>query len=116
MSRDFPSHETLMRLAQQNPEELERLRKYHVDAIIEAAPVHMRRRLQGLQFQIDCTRRLHPSPLGSCLSISKLMMKSLHSLNMVLRDGPTTPSADEPRPKNSPRSPARVIPFHRSAN
>lgn len=115
MNRDFPSHETLMALAQHNPDELERLRKYHVDLVIEAAPVRMRRRLQGLQFQIDCTRRLHSSPLGSCLSISKLMMESLHSLNAVLRNGPTTPSA-EPQAENPPHAPARIIPFRRSAN
>ncbi len=86
MKHSFPEPEHLMELAKRNPEELERLRIQHINQLIESAPEHLKARLKGLQFQIDCKRRSHTkSPLGSCIEISRMMMDSLLSLNETLQ-------------------------------
>ncbi len=74
-----------MELAKRDPEELERLRAQQINQLIESAPEHLKARLKGLQFQIDCKRRLHKSPLGSCIEISRMMMDSLLSLSETLQ-------------------------------
>jgi hypothetical protein len=65
--------EDLARLAERDPESFEARRTALVQAVIEAAPEHLRPRLEGLQWQIDCVRRQSRSPLGACVRISDLM-------------------------------------------
>lgn len=73
----------LMELAKSNPKELERLRQQEIENLINQAPEHMRTRLRGLQFQIDCKRQLHKHPLGACVEISRMMLDSLQNLNLA---------------------------------
>jgi hypothetical protein len=83
--KNLPSIDQLIELASKHPEELERVRQRHVDALIQSAPEHIQRRLRGLLFQIDCKRQLHHnSPMGSCMAITRMMMDSLQSLNEAL--------------------------------
>lgn len=84
MYRSWPSFDELVRIAKENPEQLETLRQRKINEIIDAAPESQRRRLRGLQFQVDCYRRIHKNPLASCISISKMMRASLLELNDVL--------------------------------
>ncbi|MFT5083290.1 MAG: hypothetical protein ACI9Y1_001331 [Lentisphaeria bacterium] len=84
MCEKWPPFDELVVLARHAPEQLEELREREVAKIIEQAPSEMRRRLHGLQFKINCQRILHPAPLGSCVAISKMMYKSLESLNSLL--------------------------------
>lgn len=84
MYRSWPSFDELVQIAKENPEQLEILRQHKINEIIDAAPENQRRRLRGLQFQVDCYRRIHKNPLASCISISKLMRDSLLELNDVL--------------------------------
>ena len=84
MFNNWPNFDELMKLANEKPELLEALRKQKINEIIDNAPADMRHRLRGLQFQIDCQRRIHKTPLASCLSISKMMCDSLNKLNDVL--------------------------------
>lgn len=91
------------RLAKLSPSELEELRRREVDNIIEQAPERVRRRLRGLQFEIDARRRLHKSALGSCISISQMMQESLERLNAALQGNA----------EQEPTREADVIPFPR---
>lgn len=81
MKIEWPDFEELRYLAETSPDKLEILRQKQVEAIINRAPEAYRRRLRGLQFQIDCQRKLHSTPLGSCVAISKMMHESLQRLN-----------------------------------
>lgn len=83
----WPSFEKMAELAKSNPEQLEALRKAHVDAIIDSAPAEYQQRLRGLQFEIDCKRQLHKSPVGACMEISRMMYESLNRLNRALNGG-----------------------------
>lgn len=101
----LPDIDQLMSLAKNDPEGLERLRLEHIEALINSAPETIQRRLRGLQFQIDCQRRLHKNPLSACVSISKMMMDSLHRLNEALQidSAPCAPA--------QPTASAPVLPF-----
>ena len=81
----FPDIDQLIELAQTDPGQLERIRKREVEALINSAAPHIQRRLRGLQFQIDCQRQIHPNSMGSCLTITKMMMASLNKLNDALQ-------------------------------
>ena len=84
MYRSWPSFDELVQIAKNDPEQLEALRQHRINEIIDAAPENQRPRLRGLQFQVDCYRRIHKNPLASCISISKMMRDSLLELNDVL--------------------------------
>lgn len=76
--------EQLLTLAQTDPAALEALRDKRTEALIARASPDSQRRLRGLQFQIDCQRRIHKTPLGACVAISQMMMVSLAKLNGAL--------------------------------
>ncbi len=109
MSYKLPSVDQLIQLAKDSPEELERLRQKHIEHLIDSAPKALQRRLRGLQFQIDSRRRLHDNPMGSCVTLSKMMLDSLSQLNSALHG-----SLDAPRKTESPA--AAILPFPAAAN
>jgi hypothetical protein len=78
---DLPNFDSLVTLANEDPEALESLRQKHVERLINNAPVQFQQRLRGIQFQIDAHRQLHShSPMGSCIKISQLMHESFAEL------------------------------------
>ena len=82
---DFPTFDELLKLAQEDPEKLEAYRQEQVEKLINEAPESSQRRLRGLQFQIDAQRKIHhDSPMGSCMSISKMMHESFAELRTWL--------------------------------
>ena len=82
---NYPSFNELLKLAQENPEALEKFRLEQVELIISQAPIKYQRRLRGLQFQIDVQRALHAnSPMGACLKMSQMMHDSFDELRACL--------------------------------
>ena len=80
----WPSVDTLMQLAKEQPQQLDQLLKNEVEALINSAPKTFQNRLRGLQFEIDCHKELHKTPIQSCIQLSKMMQGSLLKLNNVL--------------------------------
>ena len=80
----LPSFDELMRLASQEPEKLEDLRKNWVDTTINSAPEPYQRRLRGLQFQIDMERERASNPVSSCIRISQMMHEGLANLREAI--------------------------------
>lgn len=79
------------RLAKQDPDAFETRRREVIARAIDNAPDDSRRRLQGLQFQVDMERRRARTPMAACLRISSMMWHSLvgarglqSSLNQLL--------------------------------
>jgi len=99
----------LIELAKTDPSELERLRLLEIENLINQAPERTRKRLRGLQFQIDCKRRLHKNPLAACVEISRMMMDSLHCLNLAIQ-------GDFKSPVENASLSATIIDFPASAN
>ena len=78
---NLPHFDELLKLAQENPEALEKLRQEQVEQLINNAPIENQQRLRGLQFQIDAQRSIHKgSAIGSCVKISKMMHQSFGEL------------------------------------
>lgn len=118
MKYELPSIDQMIEMAVSNPEELERLRAKHIEHAITSAPVHMQQRLRGLQFQIDGKRRVHSTPMGSCIAISKMMLQSVSKLSAALHGSVDNEFSDIERadPKQSSASTsAMIIPFPNKA-
>lgn len=84
MSSDLPEFDVLLKMANENPNELEALRKDLSEQLICNAPVAYQRRLRGLQFQIDMQRQKAKNPLDSCIKISTMMHNSVDKLRIAL--------------------------------
>jgi hypothetical protein len=60
-------------LADNDPAAFEDARRAVIDSLIEAAPPESRRRLAGLQWQVDTIRERAHTPLKACIDISGMM-------------------------------------------
>ncbi len=103
MSTHWPTFDELMALAEKSPDKLEEYRLREISRIIDSAPERLRKRLHGLQFQINCQIELHSTPLGACMAISKMMHESLAKLNDALN------GSHQRTPKNIERN--NIVPF-----
>ncbi len=114
MSHQLPDFDTMLELAENNPHELEDIRKAAIEALISSAPVEMQRRLRGLQFQIDAHCSIANNPMASCIKISEMMHQSFHKLRWALNQAtgqdPQTPYYYEEEEESFPQA-ADVIPF-----
>ena len=80
----LPDHKTLSELAENSPEQLEFILRENINALIETTSGSHKRRLQGLQFQVDVQRKLAKNPIDSCIRISRMMHDSFLELNRAL--------------------------------
>lgn len=117
MKYDLPSFDELVKVAAENPEKLDEIRKLATESLIESAPARCRRRLRGIQFQVDMELRRSQSPLDGCIRISNLMNDSLWQLNStlnetigVLEDTPSQSSKDFDLSEGSRRT-AKILEF-----
>ena len=72
--------------AQKNPELLDQWLDQQVEDIIKNAPEKHRRRLRGLQFQIDMERKKSHTSMACCIRISQLMYDSFFDLQEALKN------------------------------
>lgn len=83
---ELPSHDLLARLARDDPKAYEALRQELVDGFIASAPAHIRQRLRGVQFRVECVRRLSRSALGSTTKTYEMMWASFLGLDGNLQE------------------------------
>ena len=86
MKHDLPNFDELMKIAQNDPERLDEIRKQATEALIDSAPSKHQRRLRGVQFQIDMELRRSKSPLDGYIRISNMMNESLWQLKSTLNE------------------------------
>ncbi|MFA7281243.1 MAG: DUF3135 domain-containing protein [Sterolibacterium sp.] len=84
--RELPSHEELSRLAHDDPQAYETLRREFVENFIENAPDKYRKRLRGIQFRVDHERQLSHTALGSTVRVYKMMWDSFLCLNSTWQE------------------------------
>jgi hypothetical protein len=105
---ELPDFESLKCMAEQNPEELERLRLRYCRELIDNAPERFRRKLSGLLFRIDMESRLSRNSIQRCVRLSQMMMDSFSELQSALNFS----SADELPGQDKPvYNDDNVIPF-----
>lgn len=105
----LPSHDTLSKLACDDPRAFEALRDELVASCIESAPERLQQRLYGLQFRVDAIRRLSRSPLGALMKIHAMMWRSFLDLDHELKSFSQRPGSRTPPLRSG--GGARVIPF-----
>lgn len=99
-----------MQLAKDDPKAFESTRQEKIEELINRAPRELRRRLRGLQWQVDQARHLAGSPMASCLAISDMMWDSLHQLQQH-QSGLSRLQQGQPLPAVPPASSATVLNF-----
>ena len=111
MRYELPDFDTLLGMARNNPDELEQLRRNLTGQVIDSAPEEIKRRLHGLQFQIDARCQSSSNPMSACIKISQMMHDSLSTMRFVLNN---VTAQGEPIPallKRNRSNSADVIPF-----
>ncbi len=63
----------MLRLARDDPDAYERKRELMIQEVIDSTPPEVKRRMEGLQWQIDQIRSTSANPMSSCLKISQMM-------------------------------------------
>lgn len=112
MQYNLPDFDTLLGMAKNDPDGLEQLRKNLTNQIIDSAPAEIRRRLHGLQFQIDARRTTSRTPMSSCIKISEMMHESFSTLRFVLNNI-TEQTELIPEVVNKRAGNGNIIPFHK---
>lgn len=105
----LPDFDHLSRLARERPGEFEALRTMLVEDFIAHAPRRLERRLRGLQFRVDHTRRLAKSDYGAAQRVFGMMWESFESLAALLRELPKELASGASNADPRPRAP--VLPF-----
>lgn len=77
---ELPDFDTLKHWALAEPERLDALLHQQIEALIAQVGPDQQRRLRGLQFRIDCQRRLARNNLDSCIRIANMMHDSLYDM------------------------------------
>jgi len=72
------------RLAKDDPQAFEYRRQDAIRSTIDSASVEHRRRLEGIQFQLDLERERSSTPLGACVRMNTLMWSGFHRLRKEL--------------------------------
>ena len=74
--RQLMDFEHLSKLASQDPDGFEAVRHEMIEELIDSASERCRRRLRGLQWQIDQVRVHSTNPMAACVSLSNMMWES----------------------------------------
>lgn len=80
----MPSFDELLVMANERPDQLEILRQNMIKEIISKARPQSRKRLEGLQFQIDAQRSIAKTSLAACVKLSSMMMDSFEKMRQEL--------------------------------
>lgn len=89
---NLPDFNEMARMAKEEPEKLEKIRKNLVDQVIKSAPEENRLKLRGLQNRIDLIKQGSNNNLDSANKLFKEMMSSFDKLNEELNNFSNTQS------------------------
>ncbi len=79
-AREFDLDEW-MNLAKMDPEAFEERRREAIRELIDNAPEHLKKRLEGLQWRIDMERNRCKTPLEACIKLHDMLMDHFYGEN-----------------------------------
>ena len=92
MNRKLPGFDVLVDMARNQPHQLEELRQSLTKEVIDSASTEQqKRRLKGIQFQVEMERQRARTPLQATIRISEMMCQSMAELHKSM----VTPLAEE---------------------
>ncbi|MBP4041455.1 MULTISPECIES: DUF3135 domain-containing protein [Aeromonas] len=77
---ELPDFDTLRHWALAEPQRLDALLHQQIETLIAQVGPEQQRRLRGLQFRIDCQRRLARNNMDSCIRIANMMHESVNAM------------------------------------
>ena len=86
MAYELPDFDTMMELAQTDPEAFNRLKAEAIEQTISEANEDSQRRLRGLQWQVDVELKRAKTPMEGCVKVSEMMHDKLWELRMALQN------------------------------
>lgn len=86
----LPSFDDLKQLFECDPIAFDTLRKDLIETEINNTHSANRRRLRGIQFQINSIRQTSKNPLDCCVKIQRMLDEKLDELSSVFRDNRKT--------------------------
>ncbi|MDX7920781.1 DUF3135 domain-containing protein [Aeromonas media] len=100
---ELPDFDTLKHWALAEPERLDALLHQQIEALIAQVGPDQQRRLRGLQFRIDCQRRLARNNLDSCIRIASMMHDSVYAMrrHMLHLQEESLAQAEESQPPDN---------------
>lgn len=107
-----------MKLARNDPERFEALRRQVIDELIESAPEDRKLHLRRLQWRVDRIRERSVTPMAATLAISKMMWESFYDLRdhyQGLFSGIASDNSRHHLPAAVARS-AKILPFRPRAH
>lgn len=112
MKRKLPAFDVLVDMARNHPDRLEALRaKLSQDIIDSASDEQQKKRLAGLQFQVDMERERARTPLQATIRISEMMCHSLAELHKSMVTPLVDESADKRAVAEDSGSAAKILEF-----
>ena len=77
--------DTLRVLAERDEAALDALLQQELESLLASANPESSRRLRGLQFQIDCQKRLARNPVDRCVRLSRMLHARFNELQEALQ-------------------------------
>lgn len=98
-----------VRLAKDDPDAYEDMRKKMIREVIDNTSPEVKRRMEGLQWQIDQVRTTSANPMASCLRISQMMWDSVLGEDGLLDNMEQLNNPDALNRAKKPKVSAQVI-------
>jgi hypothetical protein len=98
-----------VRLAKDDPDAYENKRAKMIQDVIESTSPEVRRRMEGLQWQIDQIRSTSTNPMSSCMKMSKMMWDKVIGEDGLVDHMRRLSDPDQRAKLNKPKELATVI-------
>lgn len=110
-NKQEPNFDDWVRLFNEDPEQFEQLRQEMIEKIIAESPEDGKKRLQGLQWQIDQHRDTSNNPMSSCIKISGMMWDTVLGEEGLIENIEKLAKPNEHQSLSEPSKPAEILPF-----
>ncbi len=98
-----------MRLAKEDPDAYESMREKMIQDVIDSTSPEVKRRMEGLQWQIDQIRSTSSNPMASCLKISQMMWEKVTGEDGLIDHMHQLSDPVQVKKSNKPKESAKII-------
>lgn len=104
------------KIARDDPDAFENRRKKMIQDVIDSTAPEIKRRMLGLQWQIDNIRTTSANPMASCLKISQMMWDNVLGEEGLLENLRLINNPEKISELNQPKESAPIINIHNKAD
>lgn len=97
------------KLAKDDPNAFESMREQMIQDVIASTSPEIKRRMEGLQWQIDQIRSTSANPMSSCLKISQMMWENVTGEDGLIDHMRQLSDPIQEQKPNKPKGTAKII-------